>query len=403
MSLQSPMVSPMVANLKAGLPFPLLFMPLVDDLSLSRGVGTATFTRSTIGTFVDRNDGLVKTSAIDVARFEQNGILIEGASTNLLLRSEEFDNAAWGAFSGAVVTANTGLGADGLLTADKITYDGTANGRMSQDFTSSANDDETFSIYIRKLSGTWAADADARINMFGTGMSATATLLLGDILNAAQVGELIRYDVSGVASVGGGTVSCTIRSDEVAVLEIWGADAEPLPFASSYIKTVASTVTRTADFLTIPAANINQTVFSLSMDFTPFANGNDYSAGNILRLWGTDDSRGITNEFRTVAEGSYKFTATPGAGFYSILDTDFVKDQLTKWVFIASQNGANTDIEIYRDAVNKLSTSPVLTLDHSNTSVGIGQWPGNQVTFGHIKNFRIDDVALTAAQVGALP
>ena len=64
------------------LPQPLCFMPLSNDLSLSPGVGVATFTRSTTGTYVDKVDGLVKTAAIDAARFEQNGVLIEGGKVN---------------------------------------------------------------------------------------------------------------------------------------------------------------------------------------------------------------------------------------------------------------------------------------------------------------------------------
>jgi len=64
---------------------PLLYMPLISDLSLINGTGTPTFTRASSGTFIDRIDGLLKTSANDVARFEADGYLSEGPSTNLTL------------------------------------------------------------------------------------------------------------------------------------------------------------------------------------------------------------------------------------------------------------------------------------------------------------------------------
>jgi hypothetical protein len=70
------------------------------------------------------------TSTINSApRFDHNpttgeslGLLVEEQRTNLLLRSEEFDNASW-TNSASLVTANTAVAPNGTLTADTLTPD----------------------------------------------------------------------------------------------------------------------------------------------------------------------------------------------------------------------------------------------------------------------------------------
>ena len=73
---------------------PLLDIPLKNSLALKQGVGSVVFTRATTGTFIDRY-GVLQTAAIDEARFEKEGLLIEGASTNLLTYSQDF-SLEWG-------------------------------------------------------------------------------------------------------------------------------------------------------------------------------------------------------------------------------------------------------------------------------------------------------------------
>ena len=48
----------------------------------------------------------------------------QGGVTNRLLRSEEFDSAAWTKNTGTTITPNAVLAPDKTLTADAIVYDG---------------------------------------------------------------------------------------------------------------------------------------------------------------------------------------------------------------------------------------------------------------------------------------
>lgn len=364
---------------------PLALMPLEDSLELVLGSGTATFTRSTIKTFDDRNDGLVKTAAIDVAAFEQNGFLAEGSSTNEALHSRDFTNAVH--VKTNITAAKDAIGADGVANAASTLTATAANGTVFQTITK-ASAENTYSIDVRRKTGSGVIEIS---DDGGTGFT--------DITASINSTTYTRFQITTTQANPSIGFRIVTSGDEI---EVDYEGLEALPFATSRIEVTTTPVTRAEDNLIIDPANISQSVYSLSMDFTPAANGDDYAADVDLRLWGTDDSRGTNTEFRTVAGVAYSFTDQVGGGFYTLLDTDFVKDQLTKWVFIAEQNGANADIDVYRDAVNKLSVSPVLTLDHSNTSIGIGHWPTREVTFGHVKNFRIYDVALTAAQVAAL-
>ena len=82
---------------------------------------------------IDRNstatqinsDGLIESVAIDVPRTNHplNGgcpsLLIEPESTNLSLRSEEFDNAYWSK-SNSSISVNETTSPDGTTTSDKI-------------------------------------------------------------------------------------------------------------------------------------------------------------------------------------------------------------------------------------------------------------------------------------------
>ncbi|MEH4695746.1 hypothetical protein PO377_19765 [Atlantibacter hermannii] len=74
-------------------PFPDVWAPLSDDLKMISGYPVNTkllsFTRASTATYIDKS-GVLQTAAINEARFEKQGLLIEGSSTNLYLNSDTF-------------------------------------------------------------------------------------------------------------------------------------------------------------------------------------------------------------------------------------------------------------------------------------------------------------------------
>ncbi len=78
-------------------------------------------------------------------------ILIEGAATNRILRSSEFDNASW-VKSNLTTTLNTEIAPNGLLEADTLTA--TANGGWVRQNVAGSFVISIFSVYLKRKTGT---------------------------------------------------------------------------------------------------------------------------------------------------------------------------------------------------------------------------------------------------------
>jgi len=99
-------------------PFPDVWAPLSDDLKMISGYPVNTkllsFTRASTATYIDKS-GVLQTAAINEARFEKQGLLIEGPGTNYIAPS----NNGWVGYNLAVV-AGSGIAPDGTNTAIKV-------------------------------------------------------------------------------------------------------------------------------------------------------------------------------------------------------------------------------------------------------------------------------------------
>ena len=395
----------------AMLPVPLSRMKLENNLLLTHGTGVATFTRSTIGTFIDRNDGLVKTAAIDTARFEQNGILIEGASTNLLLRSEEFDNAAWVIGNSGSVTANTDSSPDGNTTADTLTDSDAAQFTdISQTVTITADTNtKTFFIYIKQTTSAsvfpglrvvmGSVNKQVIVNT-DTGVVTGRVGFVPDSFSSELINGYWRVKINQ-ANASSASATCgvfpafssdgsTLGAASLTGSTItWGAQLEELPFASSYIKTVASTVTRTADNLSIDVANIPASTADYSVSASVDKLG--FDTGAFARIY---DVAGDTRHLR-IDTSNTKFTARHNST--SLSTSSVISGIAFKAVFTVE----SVNQTLYFDGIQE-DQDVKGTVAAGATSIDIGRQGSAQYLFGHIKDFRIYGVALTANQVATL-
>jgi hypothetical protein len=71
-------------------------------------------------TYAETRGGQLLTFGANEPRVTDKGLLVEEAGSNLLLRSQEFDNAAW-TRPNSTVTADAAIAPDGTLTADLLT------------------------------------------------------------------------------------------------------------------------------------------------------------------------------------------------------------------------------------------------------------------------------------------
>lgn len=185
------------------------------------------------------------------------GILIEEQRTNLFTYSEQFDNAAWaktngGVASAPVVTANFGTSPDGATNADRVQFalnGGSTASDLSdivQAVTVSAGS-VTISVWLRSNTGS-----NQTIVALGEGAQrATWTV------TTTWQRFTVTYTSTGGAGNFGLRLRGTVTPDTADIL-VWGAQLEAGSFATSYIPTIASTVTRSADVATITGQNFGQ-------------------------------------------------------------------------------------------------------------------------------------------------
>jgi hypothetical protein len=162
---------------------------------------------------------------------DTTALLAHVGSQNLLLRSQEFENAAWEGLAGSAETiaANSEIAPDGTLTADRCTVLSSTSGRY-QTITLAAAGQITCSLFIKAGStGTWA-----RIGFFDTAVVTNqarcwVNMLTGAIGTVSTVGSGWSNATASSTPVGNGwyRISLTATSTATAISVInTAADAD---------------------------------------------------------------------------------------------------------------------------------------------------------------------------------
>ena len=214
----------------------------------------------------------------DPVTLAPKGLLVEEARTNLFTYSEQFDNAAW-VPTNQTVTPNSTTSPGNTATADTLNEGtGTGSHNIGQNFSSTSGVSYAFSAYFK--------NGDARyLQLFfgggGHGFNAFANF----DLQTGTVGTVGSSATASIVNAGNGWYRCVIvaaatattvnASVQIAIVRsstsaraenftgtnkfiyAWGAQLEAGAFATSYIPTVASTVTRSADVASITGSLFN--------------------------------------------------------------------------------------------------------------------------------------------------
>jgi hypothetical protein len=261
---------------------------LVDSAT---GLNLVTFTRASSATFID-SAGTLQTAAVDVPRFNHNpttgeslGLLVEEARTNSLLRSEEFDNAAWPRSGTTLptITANAAVAPSGATTADLWTRAITGSNFISQAPAKAASAIQyTFSVFVKqsvgnfcalRCQGTFPNKVDVVFNISSGTISTAATVAGGTFTGpsasiTAYPNGWYRLTVTATSDTAtsyqciasfssNGVLIDGIDSVSNSAGLLWGAQLEAGALPTSYIPTTAAAVTRSGD-----VANITGTNFS---------------------------------------------------------------------------------------------------------------------------------------------
>ena len=159
-----------------------------------------TFTRASSGTYIDSQG------------------VIRNATTNLLLRSEEFDNASWVknnilAFGSGSI-ANAEVAPDGTTTADKIVESTATTQHFVTQSYLGTNQTLTFSIYL-KAAGRTRVSLQISNNATGTA-SCLFNLSTGTAGTPANGGDFTSTSAS-ISPAGNGWYRCVITTTKGAV------------------------------------------------------------------------------------------------------------------------------------------------------------------------------------------
>jgi hypothetical protein len=229
----------------------------------------ATFTRGSSGWYFN-SAGVLTSASSNVARFDYDpatlsplGYLAEMQSTNLLLRSEAFDNAAWSKTTSSV-SADQAVAPDGNTTMDKLIEDATASAphSIAQQFTLAGDTYTAVSVFAKAgtrtafhvtLYGTTNDWVSAVFNLSNGTASQTATGSTSGTLLSASIrsigGGLYRcsliakvttanpFQIIGLANAATGNTfsgsgGIAYNGDGASYVYLWGAQAKPQASAS---------------------------------------------------------------------------------------------------------------------------------------------------------------------------
>jgi len=214
------------------------------------------------------------TDRLDVPRVDySNGtpsILVEPQRTNLALRSEQFDNASWEKVTSASITSSSIISPSGLTNANTLNIL-LLNSAVRQGVNSiTSSTIYTFSFYAKKSVSGGANSIRFTTNntsIWNTGFSTKYTLN-DNWQKFTYSGNLITIGVSSYLILGGIKQDGTGDTDCIGNVDIWGAQLEVGSYQTSYIPTVASTVTRNADVISKTGISslIGQTEGTLFVD-----------------------------------------------------------------------------------------------------------------------------------------
>ena len=345
------------------------------------------FSRGSTATVVNK-DGLIETVGsgeprIDYKDNTKGALLLEPSRTNLVPYSEDFSQ--WNKSNVAItITTNYGLSPDGLNNSSRVQF----------------------------------TDASQHINIstsLGTGVTST-----GSVYIKGTLGEIIRFDTGGVGglkTLTGDWQRIEVTSTSVSSLllintfggatardiQVFGAQCEQASYATSYIPTQGSVVTRLADSCsqTVPDGVIGQTEGTIFVSLnlgesttdtisTPirFSLNNGVSSDNWIFV-GNESGDNLRVYVRANASTSVDFTKNnvfPSSGNYKIAMS--FKSNETK-CYVNGVLQYNGSLGIIPNNLNSIGLGSVITGDAVSVK-------------SQIKEYKLYNTALTDQELQAL-
>ncbi len=372
----------------SALPLPDVWAPLSDSLRMITGYGRdvlvgsdvvarmVNFARSTTATYIGK-DGLLKTAAVNEPRFEKDGLLVEGQSTNLIPTSNFPQGlGGWIAPNPSGNTYAYGSAPDGSNTAMKAAFAGDGlNQTMAALVVGTSY---TFSFYAKNETATPVV-VSVKLGSGGNAENITIPA------NSAWA----RYSSTRTFNAGDQVLRWYFTTRNVEVW-LWGDQLEALPFASSYIPTNGAAVTRAPDVVTIPwVLNVRPSNLTVALNYDVLGIGLtnqrliEYAAPTIPRYLMQVTQVG---DFETYCATQALKVVGPSIGPGSLA--------------VASTSPTRHALKLTGKAIATATPGGPVGAT-SDIRIGSGQ-AGASPTYGHIRNLRIWHSTLTDDQLKAV-
>ncbi len=361
---------------------------------------------------------VLQTAASGVARFDNNpttfeslGLLIEESRTNLILQSEDLDTT-W-TETRATLSLNSVVAPNGALTADRLIASTDNNTHFSsQTFTGTAAS-HTFTVYakasglnhvaLRLFNGT----SQVGLAYYNLSTGATGTVTAGTAAITSVGNNYYRCSLTATLAA---SASCTAdiqlaNADNTNSfignafdgVTLWGAQVELGAFATSYIPTVASQVTRAADAASMTGTNFsswfNQAEGSLYVDYNL---GLDNSSIVVCMFDDATSNNNIQMRYASGSQAQYTVNVG-GVSQVSLAPSGYSATGNYKRAVTYATNSFNQAINgVLPNAEDTSGVVPIFT----NLRIGTG-FTGNSLN-STIKKIAYYPLRVTNAQLQAL-
>ena len=350
-----------------------------------RGMSNALFSVSSVSVKEVTRDNVPR---IDYTGGGCPHILAEPQRTNLITYSEDFTQ--WTKVN-YTVQSNVGISPSGNNDASSLTNPSGGGGNIKQNTTVTASTNYTFSFYAKR--GT-ASDVKYSVYDNTNGGDIIASTSYYSQLNSST---FTRVTVSFATPVGCTSIGVYILRDNgtAGTVIVWGAQLEAGSYATSYIPTSGSSVTRNQDVFTRDGISslINDSEGVLFVEMAALANDGTFRGISISD--GTNNNR-IALLFSNNAN-IIRVQVVSNNSLDVLIDKSITTTQSNKFAFSYNQN----DFKFWINGVE------VGTDTSGNTPIGLNSLQfnsgsGGSPFYGKVKQLQVYNTALTDAQLTSL-
>ena len=352
-------------------------------VTITRALNTATRVNSS---------GLIEIVDADLPRFDYDpatlapkGLLIEESRANKLLQSNGFTTSPWNYTGSPVVTANAAISPDGTSNAFQITSSPSGTFRVIFQDVATTAVAHTFSIYLKSATGT---NQTMRI-WVDTSPSVSAAITVTP--------QWQRFTVSGTTDTSARVQIGVDSSANAFDVYAYGAQLEAGAFATSYIPTTTTSLTRNADVVAMTGTNFSDWYNASEGTFAAQYSSIAATAATTKAIASANDGTGTNRIYMYITN-----TAAPaqlvidgGATQANPLNTAIANNTVTKSVMGYKVNNFGIATNGAAAVVDTVGTVP-----NVNT-LGIGSHTGIQQLNGWAQKLNYYPQKLTSAEIQA--